>query len=45
MHEAMQKFVDNELLVGAISVVLKDNEIVDYKTWGYADRDSRSAIG
>ena len=44
MHIAMQKFIDDELLAGAISVVLKNNEIVDYKTWGYADRDSKAAI-
>ncbi|MCZ6501656.1 MAG: serine hydrolase [Gammaproteobacteria bacterium] len=40
----MEEFVDKELLAGAISVVLKDNKVVDKKTWGYADTDSQSAI-
>ncbi len=44
MHLAMQDFVDRELLAGAISVVLKDNRIVDKKTWGYADTESRTEI-
>ncbi len=34
MHLAMQDFVDRELLAGAISVVLKDNRIVDKKNLG-----------
>jgi CubicO group peptidase (beta-lactamase class C family) len=44
MHAAMQKFIDDELLAGAISVVLSDNNIVDCQTWGYADRDARIEI-
>ena len=44
MHTAMQQFVDKELLAGAISVVLKNNKVVDKKTWGYADTESITAI-
>ncbi len=44
MHKAIQKFVDDELLAGASAIVLKDNKIVDYKTWGYADTASQKLI-
>lgn len=44
MHEAIQKYVDNNLLSGASAVVLKDNEPVDFKTWGYADIESKRPI-
>lgn len=37
MHDAIQQYVDDNLLPGAVSVVLKYNEIVDVKTWGYMD--------
>lgn len=41
MHLAMQRYVDEEILAGMAAVVLKDNELVDFHTWGYADLDSR----
>lgn len=44
MHAAIQRYVDNNLLAGVASVVLKDNEIVDTKTWGYMDTESGREI-
>lgn len=44
MHTAIQKFVDDDLLAGASAIVLKDNKIVDYKTWGYADTETQKPI-
>ncbi|MFP6805651.1 MAG: serine hydrolase domain-containing protein [Pseudomonadales bacterium] len=41
MHQAIQKFVDDNLLSGASALVLKDDKIVDYKNWGYADTESK----
>ncbi|MBQ76466.1 MAG: penicillin-binding protein [Gammaproteobacteria bacterium] len=44
MHTAMQDFVDRGLLAGAISVILKDNRIIDKKAWGFADTASKTEI-
>lgn len=44
MHTAIQKYVDDNILAGASAVVLKDNYVVDFKTWGYADIESRRPI-
>lgn len=44
MHAAIQRYVDDNLLAGVASVVLKDNEIIDTKTWGYMDVESRKEI-
>jgi CubicO group peptidase (beta-lactamase class C family) len=44
MHDAIQQYVDNDLLAGAASVVLKDNEVADFKTWGFADIASTQPI-
>jgi len=44
MHAAIDKYVDENLLAGACAVVLKDNRIVDYRTWGYADTQTAEAI-
>jgi CubicO group peptidase (beta-lactamase class C family) len=44
MHSAIQTYVDDNLLAGAAAVVLKDNKIVDYKTWGYSDIESLTPI-
>lgn len=37
MHAAIQRYVDDTLISGANAVILKDNRIVDQKTWGHAD--------
>ncbi len=44
MHTAIQKYVDDNLLAGASAVVLKENKIVDYKTWGYSDIESSTPV-
>ena len=41
MHDAIQKYIEDELLAGAISVVLKNNEVVDLKMWGHMDIESQ----
>ena len=40
MHDAIQKYVDLNILSGASSVVIKDNEIVDLKMWGQMDMEN-----
>ena len=44
MHEAVQKYVDLNILSGASSVVIKDNEIVDVKMWGQMDMENGKAM-
>jgi CubicO group peptidase (beta-lactamase class C family) len=44
MHEALQKYVDDEVLPGAAAVVLKNNRVVDFKLWGYADLVNKTPI-
>ncbi len=44
MHEAVQKYVDLNILSGASSVVIKDNEIVDVKMWGQMDIENGKAM-
>ncbi|MBV1914763.1 MAG: beta-lactamase family protein [Pseudomonadales bacterium] len=39
MHDAIQKYVDMNILSGASAVVIKDNEIVDLKMWGQMDME------
>lgn len=39
MHDAIQKYVDLNILSGASSVVIKDNKIVDLKMWGQMDME------
>lgn len=44
MHAAIQKYVDANILAGVSSVILKDNRIVDFRTWGHADIESEKPI-
>jgi CubicO group peptidase (beta-lactamase class C family) len=37
MHEGIQAFIDNGQIAGANAVVLKDDKVVDYTAWGFAD--------
>lgn len=37
MHNAIQQYVDDNILAGAVSIIIKDQQIVDFKTWGHAD--------
>ncbi len=41
MHGAIQKYVDDDLIPGAVAVVFKDNRLVDFNTWGHADIGTR----
>ncbi|MCB1693991.1 MAG: beta-lactamase family protein [Pseudomonadales bacterium] len=44
MHAGIQTYIDNNILAGASAVVLKDNHIVDFKTWGYADIETQRPV-
>ncbi|XOV88090.1 MAG: serine hydrolase domain-containing protein [Pseudomonadota bacterium] len=44
MHAAIQRYVDDNILAGASSVVLKSNHIVDFHTWGHADIEHKQPI-
>ncbi|MDA0790877.1 MAG: serine hydrolase [Proteobacteria bacterium] len=44
MHSAIARFVEDDILAGAASVVLKDNQIVDFHLWGYADIEARQPM-
>ncbi len=33
----MQRYIDDNILAGASAVVIKDNRIVEFSTWGFAD--------
>ncbi len=40
MHRAVQRYVDGDLLVGAVAVVLDGTDLVDVHAWGYRDREA-----
>ncbi len=40
----MQKYVDANLVSGLSAVVLKGTEVVDFKTWGHSDIDSKTPM-
>lgn len=40
----MQKYVDANLVSGLSAVVLKGTEVVDFKTWGHSDIDSKTPL-
>lgn len=40
MHRAVQSYVDRDLLVGAVAVVLDGTDIVDVHGWGHRDREA-----
>ena len=44
MHAAIQKYVDDNLLAGASALVLKNNQPIDFKCWGYADIEANKPI-
>ncbi|MBL4584556.1 MAG: beta-lactamase family protein [Pseudomonadales bacterium] len=44
MHDSIQTYVDKNILSGASSVVLKNNEIVDVKMWGQMDMENNKPM-
>ncbi|HCG70303.1 MAG TPA: penicillin-binding protein [Gammaproteobacteria bacterium] len=44
MHQRMQFYVDENILSCCASVVLKGTDLVDYKTFGYMDIESKVAL-
>ena len=44
MHEAVQKYLDDDFLAMASSVVLEGGEPVDFHLWGYQDREAAVPI-
>ena len=41
IHEAMQKYVDDNLVSCLSAVILKGTEVVDFKTWGCMDLETK----
>jgi len=41
VHQSIQGYIDNKLLSGAASIILKDNKIVDTKYLGYMDIEAK----
>ena len=37
-------YINNKRLIGAVSIMLKDNQVVQYKGYGYADIDSKKPM-
>lgn len=44
IHAAMQKYVDNNLVSGFSAVIMEGTDIVDFKTWGYMDIESKKPM-
>ncbi len=44
MHERMQWYVDQNILSSCNSLVMKGTDVVDFKTFGYMDLDSRRPL-
>ena len=44
MHKRMQWYIDQEITASCMSLVLDGLDIVDYKTFGYMDLDSRTPL-
>jgi len=44
IHAAMQKYIDANLVSGLSAVILKGTDIVDVKTWGFSDIESRKPM-
>lgn len=40
MHEAVQKYLDDDFLAMASSVILEGGEPVDFRLWGHQDREA-----
>ena len=44
IHTAMQQYVDAGLVSRLSAVILKGTEVVDFRTWGHADIESRRPL-
>lgn len=44
MHERMQWYVDQEILSCCLTLVLRGTEVVDFRTFGYMDLESRRPL-
>jgi len=44
MHQRMQWYIDQEITSCCMSLVLNGLDIVDYKTFGYMDLESRTPL-
>lgn len=42
IHEAMQKYIDANLVSCLSAVILKGTDVVDFKTWGYMDIEAQT---
>ena len=41
----INEYVSNHWINGAVTIVIKDNQLVQYKGYGYADVDARKTDG
>jgi CubicO group peptidase (beta-lactamase class C family) len=44
LHQRMQWYVDQEILSCCVSLVMKGTDVVDYRTFGYMDLESREPL-
>ncbi|MFU8817027.1 MAG: serine hydrolase domain-containing protein [Pseudomonadales bacterium] len=44
LHQRMQWYVDQEILSCCVALVLKGTDVVDYRTFGYMDLESRQPL-
>ena len=44
IDELVYDYITKKWLTGAVSIVIKDNQVVQYKSYGYADVDSKKQL-
>ena len=44
LHASMQRYVDNNILSCASTILMRGTEVLDYSTFGYMDLDSRAPL-
>lgn len=44
LHQTIQNYVEQQLVSGLAAMILKDGEVVDFKTWGYMDIETRKPM-
>ena len=44
IDELVNDYINKKWLTGAVSIVIKDNQVVQYKGYGYADVDSKKPM-
>ena len=44
IDSVVNEYIDKKWLTGAVSIVIKDNQVVQYKGYGYADVDTKKPM-